>query len=168
MTIIFLGMVKSPDGLPAGEPVDKTDELSPRDHARTKAFEVFSIDLAVDELHTLGAQSMHKLYKRKLARIALFTEHTLSKEGATHSYAVQTTHQSTIEPGLGAVRIAFLVQTDIGRADLIRDPGAFLSKSCHSLAIGDDLAESGVDTKLEDILLNELPHALTFLQLFRE
>ena len=60
----------------------------PRDHSGAKAFEVFGINLAVDEFNAFVPKPVYKLYKCILAGVARFAEHAFAEEDLFHADTV--------------------------------------------------------------------------------
>src|SRR4029079_8519610 len=80
------------------------------DHSCTQTFEVFGIDLAVDQFNSIIFQMFNKFYKSIFACITLFAEHTFAKKYFSNSYSIQTTYQFAIFPNFSAVSKTKFVQ----------------------------------------------------------
>src|SRR6185437_10758762 len=153
---------------PRCELFQQRDKVVSGYHPGAQGFEVFGIDLAVDEPDPFFTQLVDIADKGVFARIAHGAEHAFPEEHLTQPDAVEAPYELAILPGLRTVRIAGVVEPGVGSPDLIGDPGAFLASAGDALAIGDHAGEIGVDAELEDIPFEQLFHAFTFAELARE
>ena len=70
--------------LSGNKPLQPGNKLLPRDHAGAEGFEVFRINLTIDELDPLFPQLLNISDKSVLAGIAGLAEHTFTKKYLTH------------------------------------------------------------------------------------
>jgi len=150
------------------KPAQPLQEIVPGGHPGAQAFEMFRIDLAIDQLYPLRLQLLNIADKSVFARIADLAEHALAKKHPAHPDAVQSSNQFSVLPRFRAVRITGLMQPDISLPDFIGDPGAFLPPPCHCLALTDHLPEISIDAEIECLPPDQLSHALTDLEFIRE
>src|ERR1019366_3782076 len=119
-----------------------------RQLAATEGREMRRALLAVDRLDALLPAEGDERGQCDLRRVGAVREHRFAEEHAAERDTVEAAGEFAVDPGLEAVRAAFVVPGAIRLDHLGDDPGAGLAFARHRRAGGDDAAKSAVDAQL--------------------
>src|SRR5512139_2411025 len=110
-------------------------ELPPRQLFRAEAQEVRVRHLAVDERELPLIEALDEMPERDLGRFGPEMEHGLAAVDHADGDAVQPAGKLAVHEDLRRMRVAQLVQADIGLDHLLRDPGPALSLALRRRAV---------------------------------